>query len=143
MQKIRLLIINPNTEGISSMTGMSSLFAPQDHFQVVGEISKIPDERFVRQLQPDVILYRLTEDNESLTSLIVDLKKICPYSMVIVFSSHDKDSLVLDSFLSGADGFIKAPILPADLVTALELSCRSRVCFFPRAAKEWLFNYNN
>lgn len=137
MQTIRLLIINSNQP---VRRGLASLFASHHYFTVVAQIDSVTDIEFLRSLQPDVVLYGLPPHDEKSISAISTIKKVCPYSLVTVFSNTDfrEHSLVLAAFTAGADGYLKTPILPADLVAALELTCRSDICFFPRAAKDTL-----
>lgn len=137
MRKIRLLIISSNQ---AIRQGLASLFSAHDCYQVVAEIDSLTDTEYLKKLQPDVALYGLYGSDTKNIAIISDFKKICPYTLVIVFSNISEHSFVIETFLAGADGYIKAPILPADLTSAIDLACRNEICFFPRTSRETLMN---
>lgn len=135
MQTLKLLIINENE---SMRRGLVKLFVTRMSFRVVNEIGLADPVEQVHTLQPDVILFWSEDFNEKFMSALRTMKEACPYTLVIVFSDSFERSGVAAAFDAGADCFLKMPILPADLITAVELACRSGLCFFPLAVKEVL-----
>lgn len=135
MQAFRLLIVN-NIQAVRS--SWASLFSSRGGFLVVGEIDEINDFDFVQHLQPDVVLIGLKSYENKDMQIVSKIKEICPWTLVIIFSELEENSGILAALVAGADGYLKKPILPADLVTAIGLTCRSGICFFPRSAKEFL-----
>lgn len=132
MQSVRLLIIHSNQ---MIRRGLASLFDAHG-FNVVGEIDLITDVNFLQRLQPDVVLYGLNIQDEKSLSLISTIKEVCPCTLVVILTDLNKRPGIIAAFAAGADGYLKTPILPADLVTAINLTCRSGICFYPRAAKD-------
>lgn len=133
MQKLRLLIINFNQR---VRQGIVSIFITQKGFSVIDEIDSVTDIDYLQRIQPDVILYGLNGWDEKSISNIVNLKEVCPCTILIVFSDFIDKSHILASIAAGVDGYLQTPILPADLVAAIELTCRSGICFFPGLVKE-------
>lgn len=137
MQTIRLLIINSKQ---SVRRGLTSLFTVQGGFDVVGEIESVADIDYLQRLQPDVALYGLSSHDAKSISVISSIKEVCPCTLIVAFSDLSERFHILAAFAAGADGYLKTPMLPADLVAAIKLICRSGICFFPRIAKETLIN---
>lgn len=135
MEAFRLLIVN-NIQTVRS--SWTSLFSSRGGFSVVGEFDELNDFNIIQNLQPDVILIGLKNYEDKVTDFVGKIKEVCPWTLVIVFSDLDENSGVLAVLVAGADGYLKKPILPIDLVRAIELTCRSGICFFPRSAKELL-----
>lgn len=140
MQTIRLFIVNCNKP---ALRGLSSLFAAQGGFDVVGEAQYLDDLEHPRRLQPDVVLYGMNRCDEKTVSAISSLKEVCPCTLVIVLSDASESTHALAAFTAGADGCINTPILPADLVTSVRLTCRTGICFFPRTARESLISFGS
>ena len=132
MQPFRLLIVN-NIQAVRS--SWASIFSSRSGFTIVGEVDELNDFSYIQHLQPDVILIGLKSYQDKVTDVVGKIKKICPWTLVIVFSDQEDNTDILSVFVAGADGYLKKPILPADLVRAIELTCRSGICFFPKSAK--------
>lgn len=137
MQVIRLLIVNSNK---SMLRGLATLFASHNGFAIVGEIEALSDFDYLQRLQPDVVLYGFSCFDEKNIFAISSLKEVCPCTLLIVFSELQESSHIVATFAVGADGYLKTPILPADLVAAVKLTCRAGICFFPRADREMLIS---
>lgn len=135
MQAFRILIVNSIQTVRSSW---SSIFSSRGGFKVVGELDELNDFNSILLLQPDVILIGLKSYGDQVADIVTKIKEICPWTLVIVFSELEENSGILSVLVAGADGYLKKPILPVDLVRAIELTCRSGICFFPRSAKELL-----
>ncbi|MCL2336680.1 MAG: hypothetical protein FWC60_04580 [Firmicutes bacterium] len=135
MHVFRLLIIN----GLETMRNVwSALFSSRSDFAIVGELDKLNDFNILISLQPDVVLIGLKNQEDSIATMISNIKELCPWTLVIVFTDLEENANILPVLAAGADGYLKNPILPVDLVGAIELTCRSGVCFFPRSMKALL-----
>lgn len=134
MQEIRLIIISRSQ---SFRRSLASLFTIHEGFNVVGEIDSATNTEHLMSIQPDVVIYGIDDDlDENIRDNMKNVKELCPFTLLIAFSCSSDN--MQSTFLSGADGYLKAPILPTDLVTAIELACRSGICLFPREGKELL-----
>jgi len=140
MQALRLLIINGDR---AVRRCLAFLFASREGFNLLGEFDSAADTERIRSLQPDVILFWAGAGDEKNIPLISKVKKVCPYTLVVVFSEVFDGAHVAAAFTAGADGYLKTPVLPSDLVAAVELACSGRVCIFPQAIKEILINPGN
>lgn len=137
MQTIRLLIINNNQ---AVRRGLVSLFAKRNGFIVLDELESVNDFTYLQRLQPDAVLYGLNQEDEGSIGAICTIKETCPYTLVIVLSDFCEQPHLIAAIAAGTDGYLKTPILPADLVTLIELACKCGISFFPRAARESLLN---
>jgi len=136
VQRVRLLIINNNHV---IRRGLASLFVANG-FNVVGEYDSIVEIDYLQSLQPDVVLYGLSIQDEKSLSLISTIKEVCPCTLVVILTDLNKQPGIIAAFAAGADSYLKTPIMPADLVSAINLACRSGICFYPRAAKDTLIS---
>ena len=132
MYAFRILIVN----SVAMMRDIwTALFSSRSDFIVVGEFDRLSDFNVLLSLQPDVVLIELQNQTEDdMANIISNIKGICPWTLVIVFADLEESTNVLPIMVAGADGYLKNSILPVDLVGAIELTCRSGICFFPRTA---------
>lgn len=135
MQRIRLSIANVNQ---AVRRSLAALFTAQAGFQVLCESESAAGIDYLQRQQPDVVICGIESYGEKSLAFISTLKEVCPCTMVIVFAEFGGAPHVRAAFMAGADGYLKTPIMPADLVTAVELACRSGNCFFPKEAEDIL-----
>ena len=135
MQTIKLLIISSN-QGVRN--SLAKIFNERPGFVVIDQTFTSADASCLRIMQPDVVLYGWSDEN--VRPAIDNIKKVCPCTLVIVISDLQGIDLILSTFSAGADGFLKTSMLPADIVSAIELMCKGSICFFPRSVREVLTN---
>jgi DNA-binding NarL/FixJ family response regulator len=126
MQKVRGMV---SCEGKVVRDGIASILNSIKNFEVVGlEGSDILKEAF--ELQPDLIVYELQSLEKSEYETIKELKELCSWTKVIIFSSHPVNRKRLNKFLENCDGYLQGPLLPGFLLKAVELACYSGYFFF-------------
>jgi DNA-binding NarL/FixJ family response regulator len=87
-----------------------------------------------RHLQPDAIIYKMDEAEEIPGQLIIELKKICPFSATIVLASSNKTEDIHAAVNAGADSYLLYESMsPSEISDAVELICEAKICFFQQA----------
>jgi DNA-binding NarL/FixJ family response regulator len=59
---------------------------------------------------------------------------------VIIYAPSEIPSDIQSAILAGVDGYLSLSMLPGDMVKAVELILKARLCFFPKSAKEVVKN---
>lgn len=136
MQRMKLLIVCGKQSVCDSL---AALMEKQGGFHVIKQTEILSNIDHTRQIQPDVVLYVYYGDGGGISD-IKKLKETCPYTIVIVISDISDSSSIKAAFTAGADSYLTTGILPSDLVAAIELACRSEVCFLPRMIKKTILN---
>ncbi|MFZ5643576.1 MAG: hypothetical protein ACOY46_08305 [Bacillota bacterium] len=127
MQFIKLLLIIENQ---ALRRSLASLFARQANYRLVGEFGALIIHK-VQELQPDVVLYSLSGNDEKSLDPIRAIKEVCPCTMTIVISPQCARTDVRKVFQAGAHSYLKTPLLPADLILAVDLACRGEIFLLP------------
>jgi DNA-binding NarL/FixJ family response regulator len=138
MQPIKLLLISDN---LAARRSLGLLFSAHGDFQIAGEIETAVSIARLQMLQPDVILYTPADMTDKSFDFIRTIKEICPCTITLVISNSDNGEDVCKALAAGVDGYLTPPLLPVDLVTAVELTCRSNICFLPRAARNTILDH--
>jgi two-component system response regulator NreC len=101
-------------------SGIRSLLAAEDDFEVVGEASNARDAVFeARALNPDVILLDVVMPGESGIEVLPKLKKEAPAAKVLVLSMQDDPRYVREAFAQGANGYVLKEAADAEVVGAV------------------------
>jgi two-component system response regulator NreC len=101
-------------------SGIRSLLAAEDDFEVVAEASNARDAVFeARALKPDVIVLDLVMPGESGIEVLPKLKKEAPDAKVLVLSMQDDPRYVREAFAQGADGYVLKEAADAEVVAAV------------------------
>lgn len=69
---------------------------------------------------------------------IADIKRISPFTQVLVFTSYAEDSQVRDALLAGATGYLLKDVLREDLIRAVREVAASRAWLHPQAQRQML-----
>jgi DNA-binding NarL/FixJ family response regulator len=85
-------------------------------------------------LQPEVILCAI-KDQEMPVSLLINIKKMCPQTALVVATERNDEDIIVDALKAGADACV-VTMAPGYLNRVLELVCRGGVMVFPRMLKK-------
>jgi DNA-binding NarL/FixJ family response regulator len=116
-EKTRVLIVDDHAVVRS---GIRSLLAAEDDFDVVGEASNARDAVFeTRALKPDVIVLDVVMPGESGIEVLPKLKHEAPDTRVLVLSMQDDPRYVREAFAQGASGYVLKEAADAEVVGAV------------------------
>ena len=115
---IRLAVVDPSD---ATRTQLKNLMLGVDTVWLEAECSRY--EFFMdvaMQTQPDIALISLDADPQSAIKLIDELRKNVPACSVLVVSSSQEGSLILQVMRSGAQEFLSYPLQLEDFMSALD-----------------------
>ncbi len=115
---IRLAVVDPSD---ATRTQLKNLMLGVDTVWLEAECSRY--EFFMdvaMQTQPDIALISLDADPPSAIKLIDELRKNVPACSVLVVSSSQEGSLILQVMRSGAQEFLSYPLQLEDFMSALD-----------------------
>ncbi len=115
---IRLAVVDPSD---ATRTQLKNLMLGVDTVWLEAECSRY--EFFMdvaMQTQPDIALISLDADQEAAIKLIDELRKNVPACAVLVVSSSQEGSLILQVMRSGAQEFLSYPLQLEDFMSALD-----------------------
>jgi len=115
--RLRVLLVDDHAVVRS---GLRSLFAAEDDFEVVGEAANAQDAVFeTRALKPDVIVLDVVLPGENGIEVLPKLKKEAPETKVLVLSMQDDPRYVREAFAQGASGYVLKEAADAEVVDAV------------------------
>jgi len=115
---IRLAVVDPSD---ATRTQLKNLMLGVDTVWLEAECSRY--EFFMdvaMQTQPDIALISLDADPQSAIKLIDELRRNVPACSVLVVSSSQEGSLILQVMRSGAQEFLSYPLQLEDFMSALD-----------------------
>ena len=121
---VRLAIVDPND---ASRTMLKNMLLGVDSVWLEAECSRY--EFFIdvaKQTRPDIALISLDADPTKALTLVGDLTQNLPGCSVLVVSSSQEGSLILQAMRNGAKEFLSSPLILEDFMTAFERIQRSR-----------------
>jgi len=86
--------------------GLKALLASWENLQVVAEAEDgIQAFRMVQRHKPDLVFLDLSMPKMNGISVLRDVKRLRPETLVLVLTIHESDEHVLEAFEAGADGY--------------------------------------
>jgi DNA-binding NarL/FixJ family response regulator len=115
--------------------GLSSMFARDPEFTVVGEASDGAEAvRLAEALRPDVILMDLRMAGTDGVTAIGELARRGVAARVLVLTTYDTDSHVLPAIEAGATGYLLKDAPRDELLRAVRSAARGEVALSPSVA---------
>jgi DNA-binding NarL/FixJ family response regulator len=138
---VRVLICDDHT---LVRAGLRRLLDSFDDIEVVAEASNA-DEAVLRsqQVLPDIVLLDLSMPGRSGFDALVELRRTCPESAVVIMSMHDDALHVREALARGAIGFVVKDAAPAELDIAIRAAAAGRTFLSPRISAPQLQGYRN
>ncbi|MTI80489.1 MAG: response regulator transcription factor [Firmicutes bacterium] len=119
----------------STRLGITSIFSSEEAFAVVGSIPPKGAEDSCVNKQPDAVLIDITDNPTKYGSVISQIKKQCPYSIIIALVENEHYGLLSEVIGQGANSCLHKGIIRSCLVKAVELACRADIIFLPGTYK--------
>jgi DNA-binding NarL/FixJ family response regulator len=115
--------------------GLSSMFARDPEFEVLGEASDGAEAiRLAQALAPDVILMDLRMAGMDGVAAITELTRRGIAARVLVLTTYDTDSHVLPAIEAGATGYLLTDAPRAELLRAVRAAARGEAVLSPSVA---------
>ncbi|MGI5232752.1 response regulator [Actinoallomurus sp. CA-142502] len=115
--------------------GLSSLFARDPDFEVVGEAGDGAEAvRLAGDLRPDVILMDLRMPGMDGVTAIAELARQGTAARVLVLTTYDTDSHVLPAIEAGATGYLLKDAPRAELLRAVRAAAHGEAVLSPSVA---------
>ena len=100
--------------------GLKSLLSSQPDFEIVGEAG---DGRkaiqLVEEFKPDLILTGLSMPRMTGMDAIREIKKISPWTKVLVLTVHEAEEYIIAAFRAGGDGYALKDATQEELMIAI------------------------
>ncbi|MFA6317849.1 MAG: response regulator transcription factor [Elusimicrobiota bacterium] len=117
-KKIRVVLADDQT---LFREGIRDLLENEKWVEVVGEAGDGPEAiRLVKKLKPDVILMDIKLPHMDGISATRQIHKECPSTNVLMLSSYEDESHVMEAIQAGANGYLSKMLPAAELVNALK-----------------------
>jgi len=121
--------------------GLKRLLEGFDQVEVVAEAASA-DEAVIKaqQQHPHVVMLDLAMPGRSGFEALVELRRVCPDTAVVIMSMHDDATQVREALARGASGFIVKEAAPAELEIALRAAAAGRTYLSPQVSAPQLRN---
>ena len=101
--------------------GIKDLLESEKSLQVVGEAGDGPEAlRLVKKLKPNVVLMDIKLPRMDGIAATRQIHKECPETNVLILSSYEDESHVMEAIQAGANGYLSKMLPASELVNALK-----------------------
>ena len=119
--------------------GIKDLLENEKAIEVIGEAADGQEAlRMVKKLKPDVILLDIKLPHMDGIEATRQIHKDCPGTNVLILSSYEDESHVMEAIQAGASGFVLKHAAPQELVTAIHEAMQGRLYLTPALTREVL-----
>lgn len=118
MEKVRFYLIDDH---VLFREGLCGLITMDDRFEVIGEANN--GRKALQDLskkKPDIIFLDISMPELNGLNTITPLKKLLPYSKIIIISMFDKSRYICDALTLGVDGYLLKDIGTNELYKAID-----------------------
>ncbi len=120
-------------------SGLRMLLEAEDDMRVVGQAVNAREAiSVVQSTSPDCVLLDISLPDGSGLDLLVDLKRICPRTRVLILTMHDDRRYLQMAMERGAAGFLLKKAMDMDLIYAVRAVMRGECYIHPSLMKELL-----
>lgn len=111
---------------------LAALLENQDRYVIAGEASDgLETVRMSCDLIPDVVLMDLSMPKMNGTEAIIEIKKQCQNSRILVLTDHDNDEMIFETLRAGASGYILKDDTETELMNAIDAVASGKTYLSP------------
>lgn len=132
MEKIRLLIASDDP---SSRRGLTSIFVPEEGYEVLGSFSLTEAVEKSIIFQPDVVMIDISGHAAKYGLNICQIKNECPCSLILALVGNDNSDQLAEVVSYGVDGCIPKGVIRGCLLKTVELAYSMGMFCLPGSAK--------
>lgn len=136
---VRLLIVDDSPLVRGGISAIIATHGPASGIKVVGEAGTVAEAvAETARLQPDVVLLDIRLPDGSGLSACREILRQNPKTCVLVLTSFVDDSIIYDSVIAGAKGYLMKEVMPSVFIEAIIAGAEGRVVFPPDVAARML-----
>jgi NarL family two-component system response regulator LiaR len=129
---IRILIVDDHAV---VRQGLRTFLDAQEEMRVVGEAeSGVEAVEMASELEPDIVIMDLIMPDMEGVEATSRLKRACPQSRVIVFTSYHKDEHIFPAIRAGALSYVLKDARPEELADVVRKAVQGEAVLHPRVA---------
>ncbi len=118
MKKINVMLVD---DQVLLREGLKTIINLQNHMEVIGEASNGKEAlALLKEMAIDVILMDIRMPEMDGIEATLKIKRDYPSIAIIVLTTFNEESLIIDALVSGADGYLLKDIDAEHLVKAIE-----------------------
>ncbi|MGB9802998.1 LuxR C-terminal-related transcriptional regulator [Desulfofundulus sp.] len=124
MEKLSVILAGEDVDG---MQAVAAVLCRRDGFCILGCFALQDVKEEALRQQPEIILICCRGQGEGILALVNELQKVCPGSRLILISDGCSPRLAYMAYQAGIGGVLSRYMLPANLVSSIELICQAGV----------------
>jgi DNA-binding NarL/FixJ family response regulator len=112
--------------------GLKSMLSKREDTVIVGEAEDgIEALKLIRKLKPDMVLLDLSMPKMGGISVLKDVKREFPTTLILLLTIHESDQYVLEAFEAGADGYCIKDSSRQELMLAIDSVLQGKTYISP------------
>lgn len=140
-QKRRIVLAEDST---ILREGLRSLLASAPNLEIVGEAEDgLEAIDCVTRERPDLVVMDLSMPRMNGISAILEIKKQCPRTRILVLTAHSEEEYVFETLRAGTDGYVLKESTHGELVMAIESVLKGNRFISPGISSKIIEGYLN
>jgi len=122
--------------------GLKSMLANRDGIQIVGEAEDgLQAVKRIRQIKPDLVLLDLSMPKMGGISVMKEVKRELPDTLILALTIHESDQYILEAFEAGADGYCIKDASRQELMLAVDSVLEGKTYISPGISDQVMEGY--
>ena len=124
--------------------GLKSLLSSRDDIEIIGEAEDgLEAVRQIRKSKPELVLLDLSMPKMSGISVMKEVKRELPDTLILALTIHESDQFVLDAFAAGANGYCIKDASRKELMIAIDSVLKGKTYISPDISDQVMVGYLN
>ncbi len=122
--------------------GLKSMLESRDDIDIVGEAEDgLEAIRQIRTVKPELVLLDLSMPKMSGISVMKEVKRELPGTLILALTIHESDQFVLEAFEAGTDGYCIKDASRAELMNAVDYVLQGKPYISPDISDQVIQGY--